>query len=213
MGLSTTVSDALDGGMSASRKLLVRLESDFEEDVQEITAVIPSRHLESSQVDAAIKQYIESKRINGYFIASPDNSPEQVGHLPEALDAFAGKPGFNNLIESRSVNTRPPHVSDLRDLSFFETEDKAVQLALWNPSGAADGGLLFYLKIDPDFLADAQKLFNGRQIFAQLRLAQGVLSESFFYPFIIVYGVILLLALGLLMALRWPVRLRCRRSE
>ena len=89
VGLSTTVSDALDGGMSASRKLLVRLESDFEEDVQEITAVIPSRHLESSQVDAAIKQYIESKRINGYFIASPEKSPEQVGHLPEALDAFA----------------------------------------------------------------------------------------------------------------------------
>ncbi len=197
VGLSTTVSDALDGGMSASRKLLARLESDFEEDVQKITTVMPRRHLESSQVYTALKNFVETNRIDGYFIVSDTNATQPAGDIPIALDAFTRQPGFDNLIASRAVNIRPPHVSGLRDLSFFETEDKAVQLALWNPSGTADSGLLFYLKIDPGFLADAQKLFDGRQIFAQLRLAQGALSQSFFYPFIIVYGVILLVALGL----------------
>jgi len=213
VGLSATVSDALEGGMSVSRKLLVRLESDFEANVQEITSLSPPRLSESLQVSAAIKKSIESHRIDGYFVASlgtRDRSERQVGSIPEALDALAHQPEFLNLIESRAVNARPSHLSGQGDLSYFETEDKAVQLALWKPSGAADGGLLFYRKIDPDFLASAQRLLDGRQIFAQLRLAQGALSQSFFYPFIIVYGVIILIALllALLMAERMasPVR-------
>lgn len=198
VGLSATVSDALESGMSVSRKLLVRLESDFEANVHEVTSIIPPGQPESSQVGAALKKSVEPHRIDGYFVASPGTqkrSGRPAGSIPEALDAFAHKPEFLNLIESRAVNVRPPHLSGHGDISFFETEDKAVQLALWNPSGAAGSDLLFYRRIDPDFLAGAQRLLEGRQIFAQLRLAQAALSRSFFYPFIIVYGVIVLIAL------------------
>jgi nitrogen fixation/metabolism regulation signal transduction histidine kinase len=213
VGLSATVSDALEGGMSVSRKLLVRLESDFEENVQDITTLIGSRDPESVRVSAAIKKSVELHQVDGYFAVLQSTSrriERPAGSLPKALDAFAQLPDFHSLLDSRPVNSRPPHLPGGGDLSFFETEDKAVQLALWNPSGVADGGLLFYRKIDSDFLASAQKLLDGRQIFAQLRLSQGALSQSFFYPFIIVYGVILLVALvlALLMAERMasPVR-------
>jgi nitrogen fixation/metabolism regulation signal transduction histidine kinase len=141
--------------------------------------------------------FIESHDIDGYFIASSTAPESPVENLPEVLKPFAQQLKFQSLLDSRPVNARPPHLSDTKDMSFFETEDKAVQLALWNPSGAADNGILFYMNVDSDFLADAQRLLDGRQIFAQLRLSQSALSQSFFYPFIIVYGVILLVALGL----------------
>ncbi len=212
VGLSTTVSDALEGGMSVSRKHLAMLESDFEENVREIADLIPSGASESPQVNAVLKDRIALHGIDGYFIAA-HNAPKLIerppGSLPAALDPFAPSPGFDSLIASRAVSARPPHIPGRNALSFFETNDKAVQMALWHPSGTT-GDILFYRKIDPDFLADAQKLLDGRQIFAQLRLAQGALSQSFFYPFIIVYGIILLLALLLafLMAERMASPLR-----
>jgi len=212
VGLSETMSDAFEGGMSVSRKHLAMLESDFEETVQEITAPNQPEPSKPQQVGAALKDRIKLHQIDGYIIAPP-NPPERSGLppgiLPTALDPFAREPGFDSLIASRAVNARPPHISFGNGLSFFETNDKAVQLALWHRSGAT-GDILFYRKIDPDFLADAQNLLDGRQIFAQLRLAQGALSQSFFYPFIIVYGIILLLALLLafLMAERMASPLR-----
>ena len=213
VGLSTTVSDALEGGMSISRKHLVRLESEFEHDVQEITSLIPTAHLDSSQIGAALKEHVEGRGIDGYFVASPNASEyaeRQAGSSLKAFDPFSSQPEFRQLIASRVVSARPPHVPGRGDLTYFETDDKAVQLALWNLPGRADGGLLLYRKIDTVFLASAQRLLHGRQIFAQLRLAQGALRHSFFYPFIIVYGVIILLALllALFMAERMasPVR-------
>ena len=213
VGLSTTVSDALESGMTVSRQHLVRLESDFEKNVDDITTLIGSKNPESPQVSAAIKKSVELHQVDGYFVVPPSTpkpTGDPSGSLPKALDAFAQQPDFLSLLDSRAVNSRPSHLSGRKDLSFFETDDKAVQFALWKPSGATDGGVLFYRKIDPEFLASARKLLDGRQIFAQLRLAQGALSESFFYPFIIVYGVILLLALllALIMAERMasPVR-------
>lgn len=212
VGLSTTVSDALEGGMSVSRKHLAVLESDFEENVREIIVHIPPGSPNSPQVETVLKGRVELQRVDGYFIASPkatERIEPPAASLPTTLDPFARIPGFDSLIASRVVNARPPQISDPGNLSFFETKDKAVQLALWHRSGES-GDILFYRKIDPDFLADAQKLLDGRQIFAQLRLAQGALSQSFIYPFIIVYGIILLLALLLafLMAERMASPLR-----
>ncbi len=213
VGLSTTVSDALEGGMSVSRKLMVRAEADFEQAVQEITTSLPSTAVETGQVEAALGGRTEAHSVDGYFAASSvttGSTGPVAGSLPGALDPFAPLPRFDSLIASRAVKARPSHLSGGKDLSFFETADKAVQFALWNPSGAGHGGLLFYGRIDPEFLASARRLLDGRQIFAQLRLAQGALSQSFFYPFIIVYGVILLVALlvALFMAERMasPVR-------
>ncbi len=207
VGLSTTVSDALEDGMSVSRKLLVQLESDFEENVQGIIARIPTSDSVSVQVNAVYEKHVESYRVDGYIIASPgsvEGTGRPAGSLPEVLNAFTQHKEFLNLIELKAVKARPPHLSDRAALSFFETEDKAVQLALWNPLDETNGGILFYRMIDADFLASAQRLFDGRQIFAQLRFVQEDLSQSFFYPFIIVYSIILLLALlfALIMAER-----------
>ncbi|MFH0778398.1 MAG: ATP-binding protein, partial [Candidatus Eisenbacteria bacterium] len=81
------------------------------------------------------------------------------------------------------------------DVTFYETENRTVELALWSPPGSATS-LLLYKRIDPEFVAHADRLLSGRQLFAQLRLAQGKLNRSFFYPFIFIYAVILLLSLG-----------------
>jgi len=212
VGLSATVSDALEEGMSVSRKFLAKLESGFEENVQDIAFRIPPGSPESPQVSATIEQSIESGQIDGFLFApgAPEPTGQQIGVIPKALGAFARQAEFLDLLHSQEVCTRPPHISVSKGLTFFETTDKAVQLALWQPSGATAGGYLFYREIDPEFLASAQRLLNGRQIYAQLRLTQGALSESFFYPFMIVYGIILLIALllALLMAeqMASPVR-------
>lgn len=213
VGLSSTVSDALEEGTSVSRKFLAQLESDFEKNVQQITFTIPSGGSESSQVSATLEKSIESHQIDGYFTASQDASEstsDQAGDIPKEFGLFARQTEFLNLLNSRGVRERPSHLSDRENVTFFETRDKALQFALWHPSGKSSGSLLFYKEIDPEFLASAQSLFDGRQIYAQLRLAQGALSESFFYPFMIVYGVILLIALllALLMAeqMAKPVR-------
>ncbi|MEZ5357709.1 MAG: ATP-binding protein [Candidatus Zixiibacteriota bacterium] len=213
VGLSATVSDALEEGMSVSRRLLAQLEIEFEYNIQEMTADLSPGRPNASSVNVTFEKYIESHRIDGYLVALPgesEASEQKPGTVPQALATFAQQPAFHNLIQSRDISARPTHQIDRGDLNFFETRDKAVQLALWTPTGADGGGFLFYRKIDPEFLASAQRLLDGRQIYAQLRLAQGALSESFFYPFMIVYGIILLVALllALLMAeqMASPVR-------
>ncbi len=213
VGLSATVSDALEGGMSVSRKHLVRLQTDFEEAVKEITSFTATTLPRPSQLSGTLRRRLESHRVDGYLVASSEgleSTEPPAGSLPEALDAFGQQPDFHNLIASVAVSARAPHLSTRGDLSFFETEDKAVQFALWSPPGEAGGSSLFYRRIDPEFLTDARRLLEGRQIFAQLRLAQGTLGHSFFYPFIIVYGVILVLALllALFMAERMAVPVR-----
>jgi len=79
------------------------------------------------------------------------------------------------------------------DLVFYETNDRSIQLAAWR----GDAGVVFYKRTDPAFLQDARRVIEGRQIFAQLRLAKPTLRRSFFYPFIVIYAVILALALSI----------------
>jgi nitrogen fixation/metabolism regulation signal transduction histidine kinase len=101
-------------------------------------------------------------------------------------------------------------------------------MALWSPGpgggpAAGRGGawparqFLFYKRTDPEFMTQAQQILEGRQIFAQLRLEQPTLSRSFFYPFVLIYGVILLLSLAfaLLMAERLsdPIRRLARGAN
>jgi nitrogen fixation/metabolism regulation signal transduction histidine kinase len=54
---------------------------------------------------------------------------------------------------------------------------------------------LFYKRTNPEFLAHAENLLEGRQLFARLRLAQERLSRSFFYPFVVIYAVMLVISL------------------
>jgi nitrogen fixation/metabolism regulation signal transduction histidine kinase len=76
---------------------------------------------------------------------------------------------------------------------FYETNDRSIQFAAWG----GESGVVFYKRTDPAYLHDARSVIDGRQIFAQLRLAKPTLRRSFFYPFIIIYAVILALALSI----------------
>lgn len=213
VGLSTTVSHALESGMIVARKHMIQLQSQFEEQAAEVVSLIPTFPPKSAQVVAALARGHRPNEIDGYFLDFLDADPGLVppaGILPEALRAFASHPGFKSVVASAGVSGRPPHLPARDGLSFFETTDKALQLALWKPPAGKGGGLVLYRRLDREFLSQARQLLNAGQIFAQLRLSQGTLSRSFFYPFLIVYGIVLAiaLALALLMAERMaaPVR-------
>jgi nitrogen fixation/metabolism regulation signal transduction histidine kinase len=205
VGLSSTVSNALESGMAVSRTHMMELQTDFEQQVKAIAAPFKTTMADSGRIADAISK----GDVDGFFIASPtDPGGDSTLTVPVNLKAFGGQSAFHTLISSSAVVSRSPHGASATDLSFFETDDKAVQLALWNTSKSAP--VLFYEIMDPEFLVHAGEILKGNQIFAQLRLAQDTLSRSFFYPFMLVYGVVLIVALllALFMAERMsaPVR-------
>jgi nitrogen fixation/metabolism regulation signal transduction histidine kinase len=57
--------------------------------------------------------------------------------------------------------------------------------------------VLFYDRVDPAVIENADRVVTGLQRFAGLRLTQQSLSQSFFYPFIIIYAVMLVISLGI----------------
>jgi nitrogen fixation/metabolism regulation signal transduction histidine kinase len=93
------------------------------------------------------------------------------------------------------------------DVVFFETDNRVVQLAAWRRDR---GPVLFFRQTDPEFLADAERLITGRQIFAQLRLSRAGLARSFFYPFVVIYAISVALALE---RLAEPLRRLLRGTE
>jgi nitrogen fixation/metabolism regulation signal transduction histidine kinase len=211
VGLSTTVSEALESGMTISRSHMAQLQTGFEQEAEEIAALFAASPPDSARVAAALSARGGAGGVDG-FIVGPPPPPDSAGgaadSLPGGLGSFAARPEFLRLLAGARVIERRPPAQAWEEFSFYETENKALQLALWHPHGRRN--FLFYETIDPEFLGNARKLLDGRQIFAQLRLAQSTLSRSFFYPFIIIYGVMLVIALvlALFMAERMaaPVR-------
>ncbi|MFH1313757.1 MAG: ATP-binding protein [Candidatus Eisenbacteria bacterium] len=202
VGLSKTMEDALESGMTVSRKHLEDLHLAFEAKTARVTALLSGTVPDSSLVAAALSVGDRSHGIDGFIIRSEMRSEIQqdgrsgsAAPFPGALSGYSNEPVLTGLVGGSAVGERRPSTNSSADLVFYETEDRAVQLALWSPDGGA-GSVLFYKEADPEFLAHAEKLLLGRQVFAQLRLAQERLNRSFFYPFIIVYAVILLLSLA-----------------
>ncbi|MDH3217409.1 MAG: ATP-binding protein, partial [Candidatus Krumholzibacteria bacterium] len=111
-------------------------------------------------------------------------------NLPHPFQAFVSDQPLQQLlgevgpVKARRESTAPDGIA------FFDAENRSHQFALW-------GRFLFVRQNDPAFIEQAKRLLDGRQIFAQLRLTQSTLSRSFFLPFVIVYGIILALSLGL----------------
>jgi nitrogen fixation/metabolism regulation signal transduction histidine kinase len=208
VGLSTTVSDALESGMAISRSRMIEIQTEFEREADRIVGefgaghfgggIAGSGHLgmapaDSARMAAALSPRVEAGAIDGYVVGAAGAA--RPGGASGAREQWSE---YKSILDDTTPIERRPHAAARAGLAFYETRDKAVQVARWHPDGASREFVL-YKRVDPAFLADARKLLDARQIFAQLRLAQGSLSRSFFYPFIIIYGV--MLAVALLLAL------------
>jgi nitrogen fixation/metabolism regulation signal transduction histidine kinase len=220
VGLNETVEEALQSGLAISRERLEQTRSSFESQVGETVSALSGLSNDSEEIAAAIiaggsapgpGRVGEARpgRIDGFILgqvpvpANPEGESDPAGMN---LTAFAADSVYARLVNHQDI-IRRPQSTGRSGLTFYETSDRSVLLAAWNPAptdkpsirepGPESRPVLFYKKIDPDFLDQANQLLTGRQIFAQLRLTQGELNRSFLYPFIIIYAVILLLALTL----------------
>jgi nitrogen fixation/metabolism regulation signal transduction histidine kinase len=196
VGLSESMHDALDSGMNVSRKHLELLHRGFEEATGKVINGFAGSNPDSAMVASALSDHAGA--IDGFIM--PETMGGQVGDhritpLPEGLIDYSREPVFAELTAETAVFERAKSSESQPGITFYETEDRAVQFALWTAPDDSRS-LLFYKRTDPEFIDQAGKLVLGRQLFAQLRLAQVQLNRSFFYPFVIVYAVILVLALG-----------------
>jgi nitrogen fixation/metabolism regulation signal transduction histidine kinase len=206
LGLSSQIEQALQNGIAVSRDHLELIHRAFEEDVAAIVTAretpVPDSAAVAGTLAATPKPF---RRIDGVLMApvavSGGGDIEPYLRDPDLL------PGLRSVVGDARIVPRSGTGSAEGAVSFYTTGDRAVHLAVWHSPG---GDMLFYGKIDPEFLERTSQLLSGLQLFAQLRLTQPGLSRSFFYPFIVIYGVILLLslALALLMSerLAQPVR-------
>jgi nitrogen fixation/metabolism regulation signal transduction histidine kinase len=187
VGLSETVEDALQSGMAVSRERFEEMRARFQSDVGRVVDELSGAAIDSVVVAVALQRAGEGH--DGFVLAAPvaTEGPDS------GLRAFERSGTFRTLIkDTRVVGSRTS--SQREDIRFFETENRTAQLAVWPAAG-----VLFFRQTDPEFLTHAQRLIEGRQIFAQLRLARGGLMRSFFYPFVIIYAVSVVLALALAM--------------
>jgi len=197
VGLSETMEDALDSGITVSRKHLETLHAAFEEETGRVTALFSGAAADSSRVKAYISDPAGAHPIDGFFVTDtghlkafkntdPPLPPELACHSVRLLRA--------GLIEGTAVIRRTVSPDSDPNLAYYETEGRTVQFALWTPA-PGNASWLFYKRTNPEFLAHAANLLQGRQLFAQLRLAQKRLNRSFFYPFVIIYAVMLVISL------------------
>ncbi len=215
IGLHASVEESLDSGLSVSRKHLGTLRRDFSLYVQRTADAIGDARPDSTEAASVLARIVgASGRVDGLLVARATQT--DGGELPGGLKAFAGHPVLEGLLEGTDLigdNFLTPG-----RLTFVGVEDRSSFIALWNPESrdmprrwrAGDYRVLFYKKVDPEFLADANRLIEGRQNIAALKLLRRSLEDSFFYPFVIIYAVCLAiaLALALLMAERLadPIR-------
>jgi nitrogen fixation/metabolism regulation signal transduction histidine kinase len=192
VGLSATMEEALQSGLVVSRQHLEQLRLAFEDDVERlVTAVINDGGL-GREGKAIESRLADTPGIDGFVLLTPSRQPVQpASGLPAVLARYAGDDVLAELIDDATpVIERAPLGAHTHDQVLLESQDRSLQLALW-------GGVLFYARTDPAFLDAANRLIAGRQIFAELRLTQPTLSRSFFYPFVIIYSVIVAVSLAL----------------
>jgi nitrogen fixation/metabolism regulation signal transduction histidine kinase len=192
VGLSETMEEALESGMIVSRKHLERLRLDFDADVDWVVSRLSGAAVDS----ASLTRVLEGTGIGsivGAGAVEMETAPGTV--LPRELSLFSASPTFAALTENTAVVRRRASGEEgaSHNIKSYETENRAVQFSMW---WTRDYKVLFYRETDPEFVAHADKLLSGRQLFAQLRLAQERLGRSFFYPFVIIYAIILVLSLA-----------------
>ncbi len=230
VGLSGTVSDALESGVSVSRLHLSELQARFERDAAgfvrslkgtEDTAGSGSGSLpDSSFLAAAAARFGDI----GFHRPGPDSAggadTGAASALPRILSFLSGDPVFASLTGGGRVIPRNGDTDTLpacdtsggaTSLDFFDTEDRAAQIALW--AGPGGENLILFRKTPPLFLSDAERILDGRRTFAQLHLSRTRLGRSFFYPFIFIYIAMVALSLGIAFFLAERLAAPIRRLE
>jgi nitrogen fixation/metabolism regulation signal transduction histidine kinase len=182
LGLSTTVEDALQGGIGISQTHLSRLHAEFEASVADAIA-----HLDATRENA-----IADLDIAGHG-AVADLDTTAAGLKRRGIDGVVAAVRISDVTGGAPIVERAASPERRSDVVFYDTDDRSIQLAGWG----GEAGVVFYKRTDPAYLRDARSVIEGRQIFARLRLAKPALHRSFFYPFVIIYAVILALALSI----------------
>ncbi len=200
IGFNETVSGALDGGMTVSRAYLDRLQVVFENEAARIAARFPDSIPDSSLVISTLSEGTDPGSIDGFVILGGTDPVKRSGE--DASGRIDAPPEVDSVLERITggvpATRRASSGRHMEGLSFFVTDDRSIRLAVWQPPAACNGGsLVLFGKIDPEFIGAARRVLAGQQTFAKLRLVEDSLSRSFFYPFIIIYGIILVISLGL----------------
>ena len=184
VGLNKDVEGALQSGLTISREHVALLESAFEHDVDDAVELIGGEGVDSTMIAMRWQAVGDvASRFDVMLVASP--------HGGDPMAPFAGRNAYREATIGIDLNRR----SGGDGRTFYWASNRSLQVAIVRPSSNAS--VLLLKKTDPAFLAEAGNVLSGRQIFAQLRLAQQGLGRSFFYPFIVIYGVIVIVALGL----------------
>jgi nitrogen fixation/metabolism regulation signal transduction histidine kinase len=218
LGLHSSVEQSLESGLDVSRRHLMEIRRDFSLNVQRTADAIGEARPDSSEAAAVLARVVgASGAVDGLLVSSHPAGPTVGKELPAELRPFVGRPVLDSLLANAVLIDRNKQRSG--PLSFFSVRDRSSFLAVWHPAAAGlprtspvggDYRILFYKRVDPKFLADANRLIEGRQNLAALRLLRQPLEQSFFYPFIIIYAtcLVIALALALLMAERLsePIR-------
>jgi signal transduction histidine kinase len=220
VGLNPKFEEAFQSGLSVSRQRLDDIRSDFQLYVQRVIDEIGDEAPDSVEATRSMARVVgASGAIDGLLVSStPSNEAEETStrekhSIPAGLRPFDHHPVLRQLHEGTTFIDRQGN-RRLAAYSFYDTEDRSAFVAVWHPksgdglfrrigrrispgSSARSYGILFYKRVDSEFIADAERLIEGRQMFATLKLTQRSLAESFFLPFVIIYSVCLLIALGL----------------
>jgi nitrogen fixation/metabolism regulation signal transduction histidine kinase len=213
VGLNPKFEDALQSGLSVSRQRLDDIRAGFQLNVQRVADAIGDDRPDSAAAAAVMARVVgASGAVDGLLVSrgpaagDAGTGGDSIPALPRELRPFAGHAILARLVGGTAVVDRQD--GRRAGYSFYNTEDHSAFLAVWNADSATlpfanlnrEGRayrVLFYKRVDPEFIADAGRLIEGRQLFATLKLTQRSLAESFFLPFVIIYAVCLLLALGL----------------
>jgi two-component system nitrogen regulation sensor histidine kinase NtrY len=213
IGLNPTVEDALQSGLAVSRAHLAALHADFERKTGVLLASLDEAAADSAAIDRTLQGSVGLRAgIDGFVVRTVGNLHLRAA-LSAATSAFEGDDVLAGLAGGSPVVERVAARSESEGLRFFETESRAIQFAVWAPRGRIGDDhsvFVFFKRTDADFLANAERLLEASQIFAQLQLRRPTLSRSFFYPFVLVYAAILLISVVVALAtaerLSGPIR-------
>ncbi|MGD8413261.1 MAG: ATP-binding protein [Candidatus Latescibacterota bacterium] len=207
IGLHSSVERSLQSGLDVSRRHLALIRREFSLNVQRVADAIGDSRPDSAAAAGPLARVVgASGAVDGLLVSSRAADKGGGDGYPRELRPFSGHPALDSLIAGTGVidggTSRP------NGFTFYGLENHSALVAVWNPAAAGPrpratpGGeyrILFYKTVDPTFLADANRMIEGRQNVAALRLLRRSLGRSFFYPFIIIYAVCLAIALGLAM--------------
>jgi signal transduction histidine kinase len=221
VGLNPAVEKGLESGLSVSRRRLDDIRSGFFVNVQRVCESYGGTRPDSVGAAAGLARVAGATgTIDGLIVSHHPGPASAANDLPDALSYFADSPVFASLIKGHRIAA--PRTGQQSGYNFFDTEDRSIFLAVWDPACTVAWNrpktsppyhILFYKQNDVDFLADANRIIAGRQKFAELKLTQSPLSESFFFPFVIIYAICLVFAMGLALLMAERLAEPIRRLE